>query len=280
MNNKLKHQIAVSFLLISILVTGCSTEDIKQSDNQSNNEVNIETANSALTPQPTGSIINTSPVVDEETHSPIASLVEHDIYLYPTKNEDGVILKYKDVTQKMDWIYITPRLILPTLQLFDFDSDGNDELAVVLNIGSGTGISIDELHIVEISKLTSDNEQTFIDHKFDSNDYIKLVEDAMTFKKMYKNDILFAEIVIANHTYEVSLSELVEWFGEEKIEQHLVIGNIVYFELVENDILFTAAVGITIEDVFDPQYIGEIKAKVNYINDTFSLSDYSFVSHQ
>jgi hypothetical protein len=36
--------------------------------------------------------------------------------------------------------------------LSDFDADGKDELSIILYRGSGTGISIEELHVVEISK--------------------------------------------------------------------------------------------------------------------------------
>jgi hypothetical protein len=48
---------------------------------------------------------------------------------------------------------LTPRLVMPRLFLSDYDNDGANELAVVLYVGSGTSVAIEELHIIELEYM-------------------------------------------------------------------------------------------------------------------------------
>src|SRR5690606_38309917 len=72
---------------------------------------------------------------------PIAELPDSGIALYPLGeegvSEEGVELVIGEQRQRLDWRYTTPRQIMPAMQAVDYDNDGKDELAVVLNVGSG-----------------------------------------------------------------------------------------------------------------------------------------------
>ncbi|MGE5678841.1 MAG: hypothetical protein ACM3ZR_12365, partial [Pseudomonadota bacterium] len=78
----------------------------------------------------------------------IAALPEKDIYLYAVKPK-GVILYVKGTGHYYDWEYLTPRFILPAIYTGDYDSDGEEEVVVVTYTGSGTGYSVQDLHVVE-----------------------------------------------------------------------------------------------------------------------------------
>jgi len=83
-----------------------------------------------------------------------ADLREHDIYL-SFAPPFGAVLSAKGKEFLFPWSNgeLTPRVIVPRLFLSDFDVDGADELAVILYVGSGTGVAIQELHIVELESM-------------------------------------------------------------------------------------------------------------------------------
>lgn len=77
----------------------------------------------------------------------LAALHDEDIILYYC--EFGAVLSVKGEQIFYPWRdFLTPRGILPRLSLLDTNGDGLDELAVILYTGSGTGIAVEELHLV------------------------------------------------------------------------------------------------------------------------------------
>ena len=70
---------------------------------------------------------------------------------YALAEEDSLLLRWDGSLAQFRWSYRTPRCISPQLWRTDADGDGEDELAVNCYAGSGTGVSVWELHIVEQS---------------------------------------------------------------------------------------------------------------------------------
>lgn len=62
---------------------------------------------------------------------------------------DKALIRWGDGRAEFDWPWLTPQQILPRLYCFDLDNDWQDELIVVCHPGTGTGISVDELHVLE-----------------------------------------------------------------------------------------------------------------------------------
>lgn len=212
---------------------------------------------------------NIEPIIE-----PITTISEQDINLYP--NEEGVILKIGELQQPMDWIYSTPRQIMPVVQVNDYDLDDKEELAVVLHIGSGSGVAVEELHIVEFLDASGTTVQPFIDHNFESEKYMKLLRQSIGFNKIDKDGELFGQIRLEGQIYEVSMKDYQKEYGLKKIGDELGFGSIVHFG-IENDILtFRAAIGFSIDGVAEPQYFGEITAVVSYTSGEFMLEQYRF----
>lgn len=89
---------------------------------------------------------------DEAVPLPVyAALLEEDIslaYAYPF----GVVLSVRGDQRLYPWeSLLTPRQVMPSLHLFDYDGDGEEDLAVYQYVGSGTGCAVTELHMVELS---------------------------------------------------------------------------------------------------------------------------------
>lgn len=81
----------------------------------------------------------------EETVYLLAQLPEKDIALYglcsPDKDE-SLLLRDGETVSAFDAPWLTPRRILPTLHLGDFDGDGTEELLALTYTGSGSGVSV------------------------------------------------------------------------------------------------------------------------------------------
>ena len=85
----------------------------------------------------------------------VALLAEQgDVAFYAVegKEKSVALLRWGDSLAEFDWLYVTPRGIEPTLWLRDVDEDGVDEVVVNCYGGSGTGVSLEFLHIVEKSE--------------------------------------------------------------------------------------------------------------------------------
>jgi len=211
---------------------------------------------------------------------PVTSIPEKSIYLYPMEDpmDEGAILKIGEKQQKLDWIYSTPRQIMPVLQLHDYDRDGEDELAVVLHAGSGSGVAIEELHLVEFVGTTGTTEQPFIDHEFDPDDYLDQIGNAVSFSKVSKNGEWYGRITIDGQTHEVSLKDFLQEYEIEKIQDKLGFGNIVYFKVEKGQLTMKVAIGLVIDGIAEPQYFGDIEAVVSYKAGSFKLGQFCFTS--
>lgn len=186
----------------------------------------------------------------------LASIEKEDIYLYGI-NPIGVIVYNKGYGTYFDWGYITPRAILPEIRLHDYNNDAKDELAVNLYIGSGTGISIEELHI-----LTEDGKK---DNLF--IDYVEQINNNVKFN--FNEDKSKLEIVIGNKIHKIDIDT--NTYKTEDIGINL--DQWVHFEFDDNNDII-ASFGVEVHWV--GHYVGEIHAKVNFDDNKFILSDFTY----
>lgn len=109
-----------------------------------------------------------------------SALSEDNIYLYgyfaPDNNVSCSILRMNNMLYYFDWLYITPRRILPKLHFADFDKDGQNELAIVLYVGSGSGLSVEMLRMIEFGA-----DGTFTDSELPPDDYVQYLENNLSY---------------------------------------------------------------------------------------------------
>ncbi|WP_425806754.1 hypothetical protein ACHOLT_06850 [Desulfitobacterium sp. Sab5] len=198
----------------------------------------------------------------------IARLPERDIYLYGLNKSKfsftGVILKQGSHIQTFKWNYLTARLILPKIKVADYDHDGTDEVLIILDTASGTGVAIEELHILEPR-----NDGLYDDIEFLPDDYINQLNSNIQYNyNKEENKFIFN---IGNNKYEMdTANKFKNWTFK-----NITYGTIIYFD-TDNIIQITAAPGYLFKEIVSPQFFSAIKAKVNYNNGEFKLSDFEF----
>lgn len=82
----------------------------------------------------------------------MAELPEDDIAVYYEAETGRSWLRYGDALQALDpggRAITTPRLLMPELYFQDLDGDGENELAMIYNSDSGTGVSVWDLLVCE-----------------------------------------------------------------------------------------------------------------------------------
>jgi hypothetical protein len=204
----------------------------------------------------------------------LAAIPEKDTYLYAAKTIDGVILRVKDTACYYNWLYMTPRGIFPRMEMRDYDGDGAEELSIILYIGSGTGVSVEELHMIELTDgpAAAGGQE---DHCFDTEDFVQKIRDEVQFKTFLKAGELMGAATIGKKTHTVSLKEYqTEDFG--KVNDALALGDIVGFPSDNGQLKIELGAGITGQYAFSPSYIGMIFADVHYNSGVFSLKNLRF----
>jgi hypothetical protein len=152
---------------------------------------------------------------------------------------------------------------------------------LILYVGSGTGISVEELHIVEIyeeqtlsgEQSSSPNPEYFKDHMFSG--YLSQLKKAVGFKTFTKAGELVANITTYTKTYTVSLKDY-QSKDYGKINEEICFGNIVRFNTENNKLMAEFGVGIIGQACAAPFFIGNIDAEVNYEAGTFKLKNFRF----
>jgi len=219
--------------------------------------------------EPPGAL-ETLPSLESAESRLLASIPERGIYLYAMDN--GIRLKADTREKDYDWVHGTPREIPPALQIGDYDGDGQEELAILLYSGSGTGISIYDLYIVA---LEGPGGEILAARHFDKESYLRQLQQAIDFQTRDDDGVLTAEITVGNKATGLDmtsfpLDELGPIYGMP------ILGNIVHFGADAAGLHASFGVGVAFEKAFSPQYIGMIHADVDFQGHDFQLVNMHF----
>lgn len=203
----------------------------------------------------------------DQTAEPTALLARTaDAALYGLAGEeDRLLLRWGDTLAEFDWPYRTPRTVAPQLRQVDADGDGAEELAVVCCYGSGTGVSIEQLHIVE-----KNEDGTLTDYRLPEDD---LCGGQLTAALRVET--------VEGRTFAVlgrELLEITELTEGRTPPQGLAAGSIVGFDVDPDDpygvpIRFRGSAWLEGEDYLPTVwYAADLSARVQYENGMFTLS--------
>lgn len=203
----------------------------------------------------------------------ISETEEGDIVLYGLVQggwTEGVLLFSKGRCQYFDWYYSGPRMDMPNLILRDYDGDGQQELAVILLAATGTGVSIEQLFMLEEQEdgLWSESEFT---------EYMQQVEAEIIWE--YEEETRKILVRRAGADDPIGEMDVADLFAEDDVYESVCIGDIVTFVPEDNEMYVQMLTGVRMQGEAVGQY-GDyaLRARVNYEKNRFTLSDYEIIS--
>lgn len=283
MVQKLKLILSV-ILLISLC--GCSTKmpdslSKASGETQSQSEYSVKTTAPDSTQVSSGTAASSRDETDEYGNPvnyysltspfPLYAMLKSDnIYLYGV-NPSGMILYQNGKGTYFDWPGLTPRCILPELSYLDYNGDGKKELAVTVYWGSGTGVSLMDLHILEIKQPDS-YKFVYTDHALLSKDVTKWFTKPISAKLSKDRKSLTV-------SFDGQDTVVPYDFTDKSVFGNFIgtaFGEFVEFKFVQSKIKVDIGIGVSFEKLPEPQYVGTVEATVSFTHNQFSLSDYTF----
>ncbi len=207
------------------------------------------------------------PITDDNFPALLVELPEADAAFYGL-DWNAALIRWGDSRAEFDWPWLTARQILPRLYCFDLDNDWDDELIVVCHPGTGTGVSVDELHVLE-----KNSDGTLMDYalpwEFFSKDMSQALSVATLNGRTYS--ILGAELT--------DITDLLpEGADPERIEG-LSAGDIVNFEVIPEPEFYGENIRVRGSAWLDGEgfaptlsYAAEVDAMVLYREGVFTLT--------
>lgn len=173
----------------------------------------------------------------------------YDAVLYAMYGGNGLVLRVGNQVCPIYMSWVSPQMHLPVLLAGDYDSDGRTEYAIRTHFKTGTGVSGDQLYIVEL-----DNDGYQI-HPFEEYDKQRML-DRIDYDYEEASHLLVVHQDNGRDVY-MSLGKFLQDTGEDgksaEFEQ-LVFGDIESFFLMDGRWYYAAEGGIRTDNRPSPQY--------------------------
>lgn len=223
-----------SWYVEGLMTSGPSTANWWASNNRQEKEISTDDL--------TEKSIITSDRYESTDYPLIAELPKEDIYLYGLK-PNGVVLKYSDKIQIFNWEYTTPRFILPVLNTSDLDHDGNDEIICILNVGSGTGVSLYEFHVLKPNGTSGYDDYIF-------SDYLEQMKAMLSMAYDKKKNSIILKINNNSYIYDIPAEY------QKLTYENIAYGDIVYFDS-SHGLKIKIPLGVLFKEFASPQFFEE-----------------------
>lgn len=182
---------------------------------------------------------------------------------YQANGESPALIRWGDILAEFDWVFMTPRTIPPPMACFDADGDFEDELIVICYAGGGTGVSIEELHILEKGP-----DETLTAYTFPES----LWQEQLP--------ALFDTAEISGRAFAILGHELVELQDGNVDLDTASSGRIAGFSIEEwGGLRFQGAFCMSHKGSAAPCYVAETSAGILYQDGTFTLQDFHLYSY-
>lgn len=187
---------------------------------------------------------HTNSVYIKDEQKIISNLLEADAKLYPFQETDGsykgFILEIKGERKYFDWENTVNPTYAPKMLYDDINNDGKNELIIILTVATGTGVHIEEPHIIntdEFTELIVENPQQIV------TDNIK---SEITDNKDYVN----IQITVGDENVSIikEKTEAVNWFS------NVVFDNSRQYEIIDGHLIMSMGAQVS-----PGMFIGEIK---------------------
>ena len=206
-------------------------------------------------------------------------LPEDDIHVCGAPGNDrGMILIHEDrETLFSDWGY--PKYDYPCIAYYDFDGDDTKEIGVITLVGSGTFISLKDLHIVTIEK-TDTGDYRYIDHAFTCDDVGAFFGEGLKAKRGKKKNTV--EFSFGKKTWTADLDPELPWIEADGINVKVPDSfGFVNFAFQGKGIRLRATPYVTYETQAIPGYLqGDLTADVTFDGKQFHITNIDYEPDQ
>lgn len=184
-------------------------------------------------------------------------------YALPRTEEhpETALIRWGESAAEFDWLFATPRQFLPEMYCFDLDGDGEDELVALCYSGSGTGVSVYDLHVVEKNEDGTLTDYSTFRYAEGGNPLWEGVSSLLRLERAGDRTFL----ILGRELAEVDSAALPEEDREP------FTGSTIQFEVFpdERRIRFWGGV-----DVFPASYVADLSADAAYQDGVFTLSNF------
>jgi hypothetical protein len=263
-------------VLIIPLLIGCTREANTQYLS-SESTTDAAVSEQAVT-DPYGIVLYDPPFKDTTNFPLYAAIPQEGIYLYGIKEDGGMVLYHNGNGQYFNWPGLTPHLVLPQMNYFDYDGDGTKEIAVTLYVGSGTGLAMMDLHILKLKSIDYGymTEYHYEDIGLSGNTDIEKIIKKSDFTYSVSKDKSKLEVEFKGKQISTDY-----YWEQDKHISGIGYGSIVYFNLKENnEIEVKIGIGVNVEEYHQPLYFGYVTAKVHFDGKSFSFGDYDLIANE
>lgn len=209
--------------------------------------------------------IDSVPVLLWESGDGTAAI--YGIYLY--EKEPYIFIEHGGVIDTFEQDWLTPRRIEPIFKFDDFDRDGADELAASYYIGSGTGVSVDQLVIYKKGE-----DGHFTAHKFESPESV--LNEKLTVE--YDEENTSVTFNFDGQSVTHNYGEEFQWIKEiltKQEEAEFRFGDIVSYSFEGDKITLSSSAGLLTRF-----YAVGITADVEYADGKFTLTNFKLAEEE
>lgn len=190
-----------------------------------------------------------------------------DVFLYGVEGKDSypALLRWGDSMAEFDWLYVTPQAVEPELWLTDIDGDGEPEVVVDCYGGSGTGVSMEYIYIVE-----KDADGSLVSYELPWEDLCDQVDKQ--FQLVSSDGTLCAAL-------GKELVDITDCIPEGAEAEHICLGYIAHYTPAEGGLEGTFGVIVKGTGIQGPVYAANVEGFLRYADGVFTLEDLHLLSN-
>lgn len=210
----------------------------------------------------------------EEAYILLSELPDEDAALYGKYGLGAMVLRVGDSVYPIRMYWMSPQMWIPQLFSGDYDGDGDTEYALKTHMKTGTGVSGDQLYIIEV------NGETAAIHEFTFRDRMTQLERLkVTYTDSRSNQVWRRYLKVQEDGADgascfLNLDSLLDSLGEDAAYESLEFGDIESFLDADGQWLYAVSGGIATNVTGPIQYecSVEVLCPVQYQADgTFTL---------
>lgn len=190
----------------------------------------------------------------------LAQVEDISFYALEGKETCPALLRWGDSMAEFDWWYTTPQAIEPELWLQDMDGDGEPEVVADCYGGSGTGVSMEYIYILE-----KEADGTLVSHELPWEDLCYLVDKQL--QLVESNGRLYAAL-------GRELVDITDCIPAEAEAESISLGWTARFTPAEWGLDCTFGVTAEGEGIaYATVYVAEVTGRLTCENETFTLTN-------